>query len=89
MDEFTDAEKTMLDLERGWWKYPGAKESAIHEQLGMTATVYYRSLHHLIARPEAMAYDPLLVKRLHRQATARRRQRSARRLGFQVDAQMD
>ncbi|TIE23478.1 hypothetical protein DIZ48_16045, partial [Legionella pneumophila] len=33
-------------------------------------------------RPEALAFDPLLVKRLRRLRSDRQRQRSARRLGF-------
>ncbi|KAB2807970.1 DUF3263 domain-containing protein [Pimelobacter simplex] len=33
-------------------------------------------------RPEALAFDPVLVKRLRRLRSDRQRQRSARRLGF-------
>ena len=80
MEELTETEKSMLDLERGWWKYPGAKDTAIHEQLGMTPTRYYQALNALIDRPEALAHDALLVKRLRRLREARQRQRSSRRL---------
>ncbi|MGH3387532.1 MAG: DUF3263 domain-containing protein, partial [Actinomadura sp.] len=37
----------------------------------------------LIDRPEALAHDPMLVKRLRRVRTQRQRQRAARRLGIQ------
>jgi hypothetical protein len=38
----------------------------------------------VIDRPEALAHDPLLVKRLRRLRAARQRARSARRLGIEV-----
>lgn len=82
MDELTDIEKAILEFEnRGWWKYAGAKESAIFVELGMSSTRYYQRLSVLIEKPESMAYQPMLVKRLQRQRVARRQQRSARRLG--------
>lgn len=56
----------MLDLERSWWKFAGAKEATIREQFDMSATRYYAVLNRLIDRPEAMAYDALTVKRLQR-----------------------
>ena len=75
-------DRDMLDLERVWWQYAGAKEQAIREKLDMSATRYYQVLNALIDRPEAMAHDPLLVKRLRRMRESRMRQRTARRLGF-------
>ena len=74
----------MLDFERQWWKYAGSKEDAIKELFSMSATRYYQVLNALIDRPEALAHDPLLVKRLRRLRAARQRARSARRLGIEV-----
>lgn len=83
MDELTAIEKAILDFEgRGWWKYAGAKEGAIFVELGMSSTRYYQRLNVLIEKPAALAYQPMLVRRLQRQRLARRQQRSARRLGF-------
>ena len=48
------------------------------------STRYYQVLNALIDRPEALAFDPLLVRRLRRLRAARQRARSARRLGFEV-----
>jgi hypothetical protein len=45
---------------------------------------YYQVLNALIDRPEALAADPLLVRRLRRLRASRQRQRQARRLGFDV-----
>jgi len=74
----------ILAFERNWWKYAGAKEQAIRDQFQMSATRYYQVLNALIDRPEALANDPLLVKRLRRLRAARQRARSARRLGIEV-----
>jgi hypothetical protein len=77
-------DEQILAFERLWWKYAGAKEQAIREQFDMSATRYYQVLNALIDKPEALAADPLLVKRLRRLRAARQRQRSARRLGIEV-----
>lgn len=72
----------ILEFERHWWKYAGAKEQAIREKFAMSSTRYYQVLNALIDSPDALAADPLLVRRLRRLRAARQRQRSARRLGF-------
>ncbi|GGU44970.1 DUF3263 domain-containing protein [Nocardioides albus] len=80
----SDRDKQILDFERQWWKYAGAKEAAVREAFNMSATRYYQVLNALIDKPEALEADPLLVRRLRRLRAARQRQRSARRLGFEV-----
>ncbi len=77
-------DQEILAFERQWWKYAGAKEQAIRELFDMSATRYYQVLNALIDRPEALATDPMLVKRLRRLRSARQRARSARRLGIEV-----
>lgn len=77
MDELTDFDRQILDFERAWWKYPGAKETAIRETFDISATRYYQLLNALIERAEALAHDPLLVRRLQRLREQRRRLRSA------------
>ena len=77
-------EREILAFERQWWKYAGAKEQAVREQFAMSATRYYQVLNALIDSPDALAFDPLLTKRLRRLRSARQRQRSARRLGIDV-----
>ena len=74
----------ILEFERQWWKYAGAKEQAIREKFDMSSARYYQVLNALIDRPEALAADPLLVRRLRRLPASRQRQRQARRLGFDV-----
>jgi hypothetical protein len=65
----------MLTFERQWWRRPGAKETAIRNQFGVTPTRYYQVLNALVDRSEALAADPLLVRRLRRLRSARQRQR--------------
>lgn len=80
----TRREFDILQFERGWWKYAGAKEEAIKELFSMSATRYYQVLNALVDRPEALAADPMLVKRLRRLRAHRQKARAARRLGFEV-----
>ena len=74
-------EHDMLGFERQWWRRAGAKETAIRDLFGTTPTRYYQALNALVDRPEALAVDPLLVRRLRRLRTARQRTRSSQVLG--------
>lgn len=76
----SDRDLKILDIERYWWKYAGAKEQAIKDAFDMSATRYYQILNGLIDTEAALAHDPLLVKRLRRLRDHRQRARSARRL---------
>lgn len=67
----------LLDFERSWWKFAGAKESAIHETFGWSPTRHYQALNALIDRPEALAHDPLTVRRLLRLRDQRQAVRGA------------
>ncbi|NRQ39297.1 DUF3263 domain-containing protein [Nonomuraea sp. NN258] len=78
----TERELELLAFERQWWRYAGAKEQAIKETFGFSATRYYQLLSELIDRPEALERDPMLVKRLRRLRSTRQRERAARRLGM-------
>ena len=82
--ELSERDREILNFERQWWKYAGAKEQAVREKFDMSSTRYYQVLNALIDRPEALAFDPLLTKRLRRLRSARQRQRSARRLGIEL-----
>ena len=82
--QVTEREREILAFERSWWKQGGSKERAVREAFDMSATRYYQVLNALLDRPEALAADPMLVKRLRRLRTARQRARSARRLGIEM-----
>ena len=79
-----ERDQMLLEFERQWGKYAGAKENAIRELFDMSATRYYQVLNALIDSEAALVFDPMLVKRLRRMRAERHKQRSARRLGINL-----
>jgi hypothetical protein len=73
--ELTERERAILDFEGTWWSESGSKERAIRERFELSATRYYQLLNEVIDLPGALAYDPLVVRRLRRQRDRRRRAR--------------
>ncbi|MGA0877050.1 MAG: DUF3263 domain-containing protein [Candidatus Nanopelagicaceae bacterium] len=73
----SDLEVRILDFERQWWRYAGAKETGIKEQFNLSAREYYELLNNLIDREDALAASPLLIKRLRRLREARIAARSS------------
>ncbi len=71
--------RDILDFERGWWRFAGAKEQAIRDRFELSTTRYYELLNALLDDEDALAYDPMLVRRLRRMRAARQRDRAARR----------
>jgi hypothetical protein len=76
MSALSERDMRLLAFERGTWRTAGAKEQAIVEVLGMSATRYYQLLNELIDSPDALKFDPVLVKRLRAQRARRQRMRS-------------
>jgi hypothetical protein len=68
-----DRSAAILAFERQWWARPGAKEEAIRRQFNLSPTTYYELLSRLIDDPAASAAEPLLIKRLQQQRSARSR----------------
>ena len=79
----SDFERRILEFERQWWRFAGAKEQAIRDRFDLSATRYYQTLNRLLDSPAALEFDPLLVKRLRRLREQRQRARTARRLGVE------
>lgn len=71
----SDRDRAILDFERSWWTEPGPKELAIRERFDLSPTRYYQVLTDLLESSDALAYDPLVVRRLRRMRDRRRRQR--------------
>lgn len=76
-------DRAILDFERGWWKEPGPKRGAIRARFGLSPSRYYEVLDGLIDDSDALAHDPLLVRRLRRSRADRRRQRFEGPLGLE------
>ncbi|MGH9117983.1 MAG: DUF3263 domain-containing protein [Acidimicrobiales bacterium] len=71
----TDLDRAIIDFERTWWQEPGRKDDAVRQQLDLSSTRYYELLNQLLEKPEAMDYDPMVVRRLRRLRDRRRRVR--------------
>jgi hypothetical protein len=72
----------ILDFERSWTSRL-AKDAAVRRRFGLSAARYYHALNRVIDRPEALRYDPVLVRRLRR---LRERRRGLRFGGLELGA---
>ncbi|MGW0506363.1 DUF3263 domain-containing protein [Micromonospora sp. NPDC003241] len=70
-----ERDREILAFERQWWRHAGAKEQAIRDRFGLSATRYYQLLNGLLDNPAALAADPVLVGRLVRLRASRARNR--------------
>lgn len=77
----SELDAAILEFEASWWSAAGTKESEIRERFALSAPRYYQILNSLIDNPDALAAQPLLVKRLRRLRQRRHENRSARHLG--------
>lgn len=71
----TQRDRDILDFERSWWTATAPKDVQIRERFELSATRYHQLLVEMLDTEEAMAYDPLVVRRLQRQRDRRRRSR--------------
>src|SRR5204862_3685938 len=71
----SERERAILDFERTWWTEPGPKEAAIRSRFDLSPTRYYQLLNDLLESPDALEYDPLVVRRMRRLRDRRRRAR--------------
>jgi len=78
MAALQERDRRILAFERRAWPTAGAKELEIRENFAISSTRYYQLLNELIDRPEAAAFDPVLVKRLRARRARRARRRSVR-----------
>lgn len=80
----SEQQLALLDFEKSWWSLDGSKESEIRDRFDISPTRYYQLLNALIDSPDALAHDPLLIKRLRRLRESRQKERTARRLGVSL-----
>lgn len=69
----------VLEFESRAWVHAGAKERAITEELGLSATRYYQLLRDALLDPVAVAAYPQTAARLHRILWVRQQGRSQAR----------
>ena len=73
----TERDREILEFERSWWAESEPKDAQIRERFELSTTRYYQLLAELLDDEEALAFDPLVVRRLRRQRDRRRRARLA------------
>lgn len=73
----TEDERTAIRLAATPYRYPGARDTDVHDLLGLTPTIFWRRVHALLERPDVLAAYPLEVRRLQRLRDRRRQARSA------------
>ncbi|MER7004700.1 DUF3263 domain-containing protein [Dactylosporangium sp. NPDC000555] len=73
--ELDERGKRILAFEKQWWRQAGAKEQAIRDTFGLSATRYYQLLNALLDDPLALAHDATLIQRLRRLRASRTRRR--------------
>ncbi len=70
----SERDRKILDLEGSWWTKVNPKGSQIRE-LGLSRSQYYAALRKLAVSSDALEHAPLVVRRLRRQQSERRRDR--------------
>ena len=82
--ELTERERALLDFEGSWWTLDTSKDELIRARFSCSLDEYYQELNRLVDVPAALAYEPLVVRRL-----VRLRDRRRRRARLEGPAQVD
>jgi hypothetical protein len=71
----SDRDRQILAFEESWWTRPEKKAAAIRARIGISPAKYYKELAVLADSDAALDYSPLVVRRLRRRRSERRRER--------------
>jgi hypothetical protein len=71
----SERHQAMLEFERTHWTFDDPKDTLIRARFQCSSDEYYAELNELLELPEAMAHDPLVVRRVQRQRQRRLRER--------------
>ena len=73
--ELSSRDLAILNFEQGWWLLAATriKREAIRDDLHISSATYYAALDGLLDVPAAAKSHPLLIARLRRRRTERRR----------------
>ncbi|MDN6302732.1 MAG: DUF3263 domain-containing protein [Brachybacterium sp.] len=69
-DELSDRDHRILALEGRTFRYVGAKERAIREEIGISKVAYFVRLNALLEEPAALRAAPSVVHRLRGRRTS-------------------
>ncbi|AYR01540.1 helix-turn-helix DNA-binding domain protein [Arthrobacter phage Seahorse] len=67
----TDAQKRMIDVAVGTYKYTGSLELDAQREFGLSPTRYWQEVNRLIDTEAAVAYSPAAVARLRARRASR------------------
>ncbi len=76
--DLTKRQKSIIEFERTAWQTDISKEKAIRQIFTISPSRYYQIRDELIDLPEAMKFDPMVIRRLQKQ----RRFRRAKKFGI-------
>lgn len=65
----------IVEFERSHWGATPNKESAVREHFGLSVARYYQRLYAVCEKPEALAYDAVLIRACVEASTMRSSQR--------------
>jgi len=71
----TERERSIIDFERTWWTLDGGRDELIRASFDCTPEAFDVELAGLVDSPDALAHDPLVVRRLRRERDRKRRSR--------------
>jgi hypothetical protein len=66
MAELSVRHREMLAFEAQWWRHEVNRPTAVRQLFGLTEQRYQQIMNVIIEWPQALAHDPLLVRRLRR-----------------------
>jgi hypothetical protein len=67
----TDVDVAILEFERQWWRHAGSKEDEVRERWGLLPLEYRQRLEAIAELPDALAFDPMTVRRIRRRLASR------------------
>lgn len=66
----------MIDFERSWWSNEAPRDEIIRERFQCSPDEYHAELTMVLDDPDALAHDPMVVRRLKRLRVRARRLRN-------------
>tara|TARA_B100001250_G_scaffold393838_1_gene397020 strand:+ start:90 stop:347 length:258 start_codon:yes stop_codon:yes gene_type:complete len=70
--DLTERQKSIIEFERTAWQAGISKEKAIRQIFTISPSRYYQIRDELIDLPEAIKFDPMVIRRLQKQRKFRR-----------------
>ena len=68
----TERDIAIINFERSAWKSSQTKHQSIRQAFSISPSRYYQLRDSLLDNPEALQFDPLVIKRLQRDRKVRR-----------------